>query len=373
MNWQINTTLSVNFIIKNTEDLFNKENNELLNYGDNIQKKRLIIIDNNVFNIYSFKIKDYLDHHHFNYNIIVLNGDEKEKNIQNLLYLLEEMEHFGIQRKNEPVICIGGGVVLDIAGLACALYRRGVPYIRIPTTLLGIVDVSLAAKTGINFKDRRNRLGSYYPPVATLLDKSFLETLTEIEISSALGEIIKIAVIKDYNLFTILEHYGRDLFLSKFKHPYADEVINRSIRGMKEELENNLWEKNLERCVDFGHSFSPIIEMKSLVNAVQELTHGQAVALDIIFSCIISHIREGLTEDDVRRVINVCKKCNLPTYHEYFTKPRILLEALSDTIKHRDGNQNLPIPIEIGKYVFINNLTYDEINKTINYYIEINE
>ena len=80
-------------------------------------------------------------------------------------------------RRREPFLAIGGGVVLDIAGMAACLYRRGVPFVRVPTTLLAIVDASVGVKTGINFQARRNRLGSYFPPLASYLDKSFLITL----------------------------------------------------------------------------------------------------------------------------------------------------------------------------------------------------
>jgi 3-dehydroquinate synthase len=120
------------------------------------------------------------------------------------------------------------------------------------------------------------------------------------------------------------------------------------VQGMIEELENNLWEKNLERCVDYGHSFSPIIEMKSLVDPnIPELLHGQAVTLDVIFSSILSYNRNYLSLNDVKRIIDTAKNMNLPTYHVSFTDPLLLFESLQDTTKHRNGNQNLPIPIEL--------------------------
>jgi 3-dehydroquinate synthase len=201
------------------------------------------------------------------------------------------MEQFGLVRRDEPVIAVGGGVLLDIAGLAANLYRRGVPYIRVPTTLVGLVDASVGAKTGINFEDRRNRLGTYYPPVAAYLDKSFLATLDTIEISSGLGEILKLAVIKDCRLFELLEQFGAELVDTKFAGvACADEVINRATTGMMDELQPNLWEKNLERVVDFGHSFSPNIEMRSLRDNGRSRSPRQAVTLDVLLSCV-SHQR----------------------------------------------------------------------------------
>jgi len=357
--WSIKTELSVMFIIKKS-DVFNTKNDDLLDFGKS--KRRLVVVDLKVSNLYLKKIIKYFVHHKIDYHIVILDAVETMKNTETLLYLLKQMEQFSLSRRSEPVIAVGGGVLLDIVGLACNLYRRGVPYVRVPTTLIGIVDACVGAKTAVNFLDRRNRLGTYYPPVASYLDKNFLKTLEPVEISSGLGEILKMGVIKDKRLFHLLYTYGQELYETKFESEQADEVIDRAIQGMKEELENNLWEKNLERSVDFGHSFSPILEMRSLTDdSVPSLTHGQAVALDVIFSSILSQTRKKLPEKDVKEIIMTAKNMGLPVFHPYFGNPSLLLEALHDTVKHRNGNQNLPIPTKIGECTFLNDVTSEEI------------
>lgn len=371
----INTSLPINYHLKTVPDVFDVNDLSILGYGDQTpNRKRLLVIDNEVAKFYLDKIKNYFNYHKINYHIVLLPGGEDNKNLDNLLYLLEEIEKFGISRKNEPIIGIGGGVVLDILGLASTLYRRGIPYIRIPTTLLGLVDVSVAAKTGINFMGRRNRLGSYYPPIAILLDKTFLQTVPPNEISSGLGEILKMAVIKDKRLFDLIEVYGETLLKTKFNCPYADEVIERSIEGMRVELEPNLWEKNLKRVVDFGHSFSPIIEMRSITdNSVPLLTHGEAVTLGVIFSTALACHRGLSSYEDVERVTKAARNMGLPTYHPSFVNKPLLLEALNDTIKHRNGNQNLPVPKGIGNPVFINDLQIDELDNIVDIFKKVNE
>jgi 3-dehydroquinate synthase len=369
--WNINATLNYDYEIKKVDGLFDLKNRELVSYCP--INRAVIVIDEKVSGLYLKKIEAYLNHHKIAHRLVVIDGVETEKNLTSLLLILREMEQFGVSRRNEPVIAIGGGVILDVAGLAATIYRRGVPYIRVPTTLLGIIDVSVAAKTGINFEDRRNRLGSYYPPIASFLDKSFLPTLAEIEISSGLGEILKMAVIKDSHLFDILERNGKNLLDKKFDCQYADEVIDLAIQGMKEELENNLWEKNLKRIVDFGHSFSPIIEMRSLVDSsVVALTHGQAVVLDIILSTLISFSRGMMSYDDVLRIKHTAASMALPTFHTSFANPALLFESLQDTVKHRNGDQNLPMPTTIGSSVFVNDLTYDEVVKAAELFKELN-
>lgn len=365
--WHLQTSLPVSFYIKNSPNIFNIDNRDILKNGtQGPGSRRIIVIDQKVRDLYISNIIQYLEHYEIDYHITIIDATESNKNIDSLMYLLKEIESFGLTRKSEPIIAVGGGVLLDIVGMASNLYRRGVPYIKVPTTLLGVVDVSVGVKTSINFLDRRNRLGTYYPPIAAFLDMSFFSSLENVEISSGLGEILKMGVVKDKRLFEILKNHGEELFLSKFLEcNYANEVINRAVNGMKNELEDNLWEKNLQRYVDFGHSFSPIPEMRSLIDDnVETLTHGEAVTLDVILSSVISYLRGMLSKEDVIDIYTTTRSLGLRTYHPYFEKPNILLEALNDTVKHRNGDQNLPIPKHIGDSVFINDLSYDEIKKS---------
>lgn len=106
--------------------------------------------------------------------------------------ILEAVHQFGIDRRSEPIIAIGGGVCLDVVGLAASLYRRRTPYIRVPTTLLAYVDASVGAKTGVNFAGGKNKLGSYVPPAATFLDCAFFQTLPQRQISNGLAEMLKV-------------------------------------------------------------------------------------------------------------------------------------------------------------------------------------
>lgn len=364
VNWALETALPIKYFIKNSPGLFQVGNRDILNHGSVGEgSRRLVVIDLKVSEIYLNGIVKYFASNNVDYHVAIIDAVESNKNLDLLIYLLQEIEQFGLLRRSEPIIAIGGGVLLDVVGLAASLYRRGVPYIRVPTTLLGMIDGCVGAKTGINFEDRRNRLGAYYPPVASYVDKSFLKTLELIEISSGLGEVLKMAVVKDAYLFGLLKESGKELYEGRFEGcENADEVIGRSVKGMKDELQTNLWETDLKRYVDFGHSFSPIIEMRSLSDEnVASLTHGQAVTLDVIFSSVISLNRGMLSQEDVKTIMHIAKDMGLPIFHPYFGQPSLLLEALKDTTKHRNGNQNLPIPQTIGKSIFINDLTFDEI------------
>ena len=173
-NWKIDTSNPITYTISQIENMFDVDNVKLLDYIGDLKQKKLLVIDANVATHYLTDITNYFEENNIPYQSVLLDGGECNKSVDNLFILLEKMENFGLTRRDISLIGIGGGVVLDLVGLAASMYRRGIPYLRIPTTLLGIVDVSVAAKTGINYMTRRNRLGSYYPPVASLLDTTFL-------------------------------------------------------------------------------------------------------------------------------------------------------------------------------------------------------
>lgn len=373
---KLSTSLDVNFDIIIHENLFTSSNSLLVDQKCFGTKRRFIVIDEKISEFYLNDIRNYFISNNLEPFFYLIECQEEDKTTDTLFSILNELENFGILRRSEPIIAIGGGVLLDIVGLAASIYRRGIPYIKIPTTLIGLIDVSVGVKTGINYLNRRNRLGAYYPPIQVIIDKSFLKTLNKNFISSGLGEIFKISIIKSYELFAMLEKYGKQILDTKFQefNDITNQILYLSIDEMRVELESNLWEKNLERCVDFGHSFSPVIEMRSIDDDnVESLTHGHAVGMDCIFSSIISYKRNLLPKNDLDKIIKVAKSIEIPTKHSLFYDYVFVLEALKDTMKHRDGNQYLPIPTKIGHYKFINDLNLNEIKVAIKFLEEINK
>jgi len=357
--WTLSARLPVRFSLHSADGLFEHGHPAFLEPGaEKGRTRRLVIIDEQVFSLHGERIEQFFLRMGVDYRILPLVATESQKDIDTLMVILNAMENFHLLRQSEPVIAIGGGVLLDAVGLAASIYRRGVPYIKVPTTLLSLVDVSIAVKTGINHFGNRNRLGTYHPPLSVFLDRSFLGTLEQRAFSNGLAEILKVGLLKDAHLFRLLEEHGRTLISQKFQAgDTAAEVIDRAIQAMQEELEPNLWEKVLRRSVDFGHSFSPIIEMRVL----PQLTHGEAVTLDMLLSCLISHGRGLLHEEDLERVFRTTAFLQLPTYHEMFCDPEVLWESLADTVIHRNGAQNLPMIDRIGSCTFFNDVTFDEV------------
>ncbi|WP_234429872.1 sedoheptulose 7-phosphate cyclase [Streptomyces sp. AV19] len=364
-SWTVSTAKPVRYEVAFTPDVLDPRNPALARAGTSrdgpAPARRLLVVEATVNDLYGERIRAYCATRGLRYRIHVLAAHERLKTMESVFSVVEAMDRFGIARRSEPVVAIGGGVLLDIVGLACSLYRRSTPYVRVPTTLIGLVDAGVGAKTGVNFGPYKNRLGTYHPATETLLDPGFLATLDRRHLSNGMAEILKMALIKDRALFELLDGHGGRLVTERFQggrglRPVAEEVLGRAVHGMLEELQGNLWESELERIVDYGHSFSPTIEMRAL----PELLHGEAVCLDMALTTVVAE-RRGLVEPSERiRVLDVMRRLGLPVWHP-LCAPDVLEEALADTVRHRDGSQRLPLPSGIGDAVFVGDVTSDEL------------
>ncbi|MEU8650010.1 sedoheptulose 7-phosphate cyclase [Streptomyces sp. NPDC048737] len=329
--------------------------------------RRLVVVDSTVYGLYGPRIHAYFQNQRVEYGLCVIDAHEGVKSMETVFEIVSSMDSFGVSRRREPVIAIGGGVLTDLVGLAASLYRRSTPYIRVPTTLICMVDAAIGAKTGVNFREHKNRLGTYHPSAVTLIDREFLGTLSARHVRNGLAEILKMAMVKDAELFEHLAAHGSRLVRDRMRADtgtdgdrVATEVMRLAIDGMLEELAPNLWEHDLQRLVDFGHSFSPAVEMRAL----PELLHGEAVCIDMALSSVLAHRRGLLDETGLRRVLDVMADLGLPTWHPVCTT-ELITHGLDDTVRHRDGKQLLPLPDGIGNVRFVNDVTHDELDAAV--------
>ncbi|XP_056244405.1 2-epi-5-epi-valiolone synthase [Seriola aureovittata] len=330
--------------------------------------KRFVVVDQEVYKIYGDKITEYLEANNVLYKILALPTTEENKSMEMALKIIDEVNNFSIDRRREPIIAIGGGVCLDIVGLAASLYRRRTPYIRVPTTLLSYIDASVGAKTGVNFANCKNKLGAYIPPAAAFLDLSFIKTVPRRHISNGLAEMLKMALMKHSGLFEILEKHGRMLLDTKFQADNSVDGRNRvqtasqatgiAITTMLEELAPNLWEDDLNRLVDFGHLISPALEMKVLPS----LLHGEAVNIDMSYMVYVSRESGLLTEEEKQRIISCMVGLELPVWHEACTM-ELIQKSLQDRLKHSGGLVRMPLPVGLGQAEIFNNTSYEILHR----------
>ncbi|XP_053326139.1 2-epi-5-epi-valiolone synthase-like [Spea bombifrons] len=376
VSWTVQAPIYFRYKVIETQSLLDPSNSTLL-YGhvsdpqelEVYQKKtqrRFIVIDVTVDKLHGSKVRKYFEANNVHYKVMALPTTEETKSMDMVLKILEEVQKFGLDRRTEPIIAIGGGVCLDIVGLAASLYRRRTPYIRIPTTLLSYVDASVGAKNGVNFCNCKNKLGSYTPPAATFLDRSFIQTIPRRQISNGLGEILKMALMKHKGLFELLESHGKYLLDTKFQSrnglaSHGDAALTAmrlAIQTMLEELAPNLWEDDLDRLVDYGHVISPELEMKVL----PALMHGEAVNIDMALMTYVSLERGLLTKDEKDRTIQCMKGLELPVWHKDCSF-QLVTKALGERFKHSGGKLRLPLPTGLGTAEIFNDMCEESIKR----------
>ncbi len=355
-SWHVSHRRTIEYEVVNCENIFALQNDALLSAGKRKHTRRFVIVDANVNQHFSDAIRDYFSFHKIEAKIFVFPSGEENKSVDHYLNIVHELDNFPINRRDEPIIAIGGGVLTDIAAFVASTYRRGVPHIKVPTTLMGYIDASVGVKTGINFNGHKNRLGSFEPPKKVFLDRNFLKTLPRRHLLNGICEMIKLAVIKDSTLFKLLESHGSACIDSTFQDDMSSLILDRSVGGMLEELQPNLFEDDLARKVDFGHTFSYGLE----TNHDAHLLHGEAVLIDILISSIIANGRKLLSEHELNRVFGLVHTLGIDLNYDPVT-PDLLWTSLEERIYHRNGMQRVPLPQGLGQCTFVNDIQFKEI------------
>lgn len=345
---------------------FNIENPEV---ADNYKKfgRCLAVVDANVNRLYGEEIESYFKHYDIDLTVFPISIPELEKNLQTVEKIVDAFADFGLVRK-EPVLVIGGGLITDVAGFACSAYRRSSNYIRIPTTLIGLIDASVAIKVAVNHKKLKNRLGAYHASRKVILDFSFLRTLPTAQVRNGMAELVKIAVVSQGEVFELLEEYGEQLLHTHFGYLDGSEAIkeighrvnHKAIKKMLELEVPNLHELDLDRVIAYGHTWSPTLELTPLV----PLYHGHAVNIDMAFSATIAQRRGYITSGERDRILGLMSRLGLALDHPLL-EIDLLWRATQSIAKTRDGLQRAAMPRPIGNCFFANDLTREELEQAL--------
>ncbi len=329
--------------------------------------RALMVVDDTVYEIYGDAIRAYFDHYRIDLTVIPVQIRETAKSLETFERIVGEFDAFGLVR-TEPVLVVGGGLTTDVAGFACASYRRNTPYIRIPTTLIGLIDASVSIKVAVNYGKHKNRLGAYHASQKVLLDFSFLKTLPEDQVRNGMAELIKISVVGNAEIFELLEEHGADLLRTRFGHldgtselrAIGERLTHLAIATMLDLEAPNLHEIDLDRVIAFGHTWSPTLELTPPV----PFFHGHAINIDMALSTTLAEQRGHLSADDRDRVLGVMSSLGLALDSDHLT-PELLEQATASILKTRDNLLRAPIPDPIGQCRFLNDVTTDELADTL--------
>ena len=227
------------------------------------------------------------------FNKIIISSGEENKNIDTCISIWDQLNSFKADRKS-LLINLGGGVLTDIGGFAASTYLRGIEFINIPTTLLGMVDAAHGGKTGIDFKQLKNQIGVFNEPLEVLLDDEYLKTLSKEEFINGYAEVVKHSLLTDKPDLTFNSLIKLDLFED------SDYIINSYSSVKNEIVESDKYESRIRKILNLGHTIGHAVESYSHISdKVVDLKHGQAIVIGIITELYISHKKFNFPLKDV--------------------------------------------------------------------------
>jgi 3-dehydroquinate synthase len=338
---------------------FLKQNHFAENYA--------VISDSNVAGIYGRKLVHNLNKCGLKTILITFKAGENSKTMKTAEKLLEKMSAKKLGRKC-GVIALGGGVTGDLAGFCASVYMRGIALIHVPTSLLAMVDSSIGGKTGVNLTYGKNLVGTFYQPLAVLIDPKVLKTLPKNEFLNGFAEIIKYGVIADEKLFFSLEK-------SPEKTPSRDSESLRKIIiqcvGIKASItENDEFENGIRMILNYGHTVGHAIERLSKY----KISHSMAVAYGMRVANRIALNSGLLNINDLIRINNLLKRYRLYPEIKYLLpktgknkSARKLWQIMQSDKKMRKSKINFVLPKTIGKTIICDKVTVQDFIKAFDY------
>ena len=312
----------------------------------NIGKDAVIVTNPYIKKLFGRRIEKALVSGGLSVRFETVPDSEKAKSEKECIRLLNSVSKFDTRRK-VFIAAFGGGVVGDMAGFTASIYKRGIPYVQIPTTLLSQVDSAIGGKTAIDLSVGKNLAGAFYQPRLVFTDISFLESLPRKELVSGLAEVIKYGIIKSPDLFRFVErNYAKILKCDKkslSRIVWECSLIKTGIVE-KDEMDN----KEVRVVLNLGHTIGHAIE--AAANYSKSYNHGQAVGLGILSSVYIAKKMGLLTELDGCRIKNTIKNAELPVKLKNVNLKDIL-SSLQHDKKFIHGKNRFVLPVGIGKVV----------------------
>ena len=321
--------------------------------------KCLLIIDKNVPKKMISKVTRSLKRKEI--SKFLFNANEKNKNLDNINKILQVLLNKNFSRL-DCVITVGGGITGDVGGFAASLYKRGLKFINIPTTLLSQVDSSVGGKTGVNTKEGKNLIGSFYQPKIVISDTKFLMSLPKREIICGYGEIFKHSLILNKVFYKYL---NKNCFkILNLKSPYIEKAIFESCKIKKLVVEKDEKEKNMRKILNFGHTFAHAFE--ATLGYSQKLNHGEAVILGIVTSLNFSLEIKLIKPREYNQIIQQIHKLNLPSDIKKNFTPKKLETILSFMMKDKKNTSkkiNLILLKKIGSTIINYQYSISKIKK----------
>ena len=316
------------------------------------RQKILFVIDDGVINTHPQLVNQIQSYFKKNLTVslvedivIIPGGEQAKNNSQHFDSIIEAIDINGIDR-HSYVAAIGGGSVLDLAGFASAVAHRGIKHIRIPTTVLSQNDSGVGVKNGINYKNKKNFIGTFAPPIAVFNDDSFLATLSERDWRSGISEAIKVALIKDASFYYRIEENIEKL-IARDQKAMNDLIRDCAALHLQHIASGDPFELGSSRPLDFGHWSAHKLEQLSDF----QIRHGEAVAMGIALDTLYSALSGRLSIEKAERILHLLLKAGFEITNPLLdiqNETSEILKGLEEFREHLGGQLTVMLLTDIG-------------------------
>ena len=272
--------------------------------------------------------------------------NEKNKNLKTVSSIVKILEKKNFSR-NDCLISVGGGICGDVCGFASSIFKRGLNFVNVPTTLLSQVDSAIGGKTGVNSLSGKNMIGSFYQPSLVISDIDFLKSLPKKEMICGYAEILKHSLIKDKSFFEFLKKNFNKIM--NHNHKFLQLAIYKSCLIKKKVVEKDEKEKNIRKVLNLGHTFAHAYE--ATIGYNKGLNHGEAVLLGIMSAVEFGRGKNILKKNDYEQIIEHLKKLKYHSLNKYFEFKDIskIIFYMKQDKKNKNSKINLILLESIAK------------------------
>ncbi len=275
-------------------------------------KNILIVTSKSIPKKYLSQFKNKIKNVKF-YSVILPDG-EKIKQYEHLVKITNLLSKYNFGR-NDCIVALGGGVIGDLVGFASSVFKRGINFVQIPTTLLAQVDSSVGGKTGINNKFGKNLIGTFFQPNFVLIDIDTLSSLPKREMIAGFAEILKYSLILDKKFFNWLNKNG-DKIIKRKSQNLISNAIFKSCKYKAYVVKKDEKEKNLRAILNFGHTFAHALETVNKYS--NKIIHGEAVLIGMMVASRLSNHMGYLKNNELKEIISLYKKLKLNFSYKKF-------------------------------------------------------
>lgn len=293
------------------------------------------------------------------FEIIEIEAGEEMKTLETAAQLWEILTEFETDRK-ALMINLGGGVITDMGGFIASTYKRGIPFINIPTTLLGMCDASIGGKTGIDHQFLKNIIGTFAHPEQIFVFPEFLQTLPFEELRSGFAEMLK------HGLITDEQHWTDLISIEELTPEHVFPFIEKSMKIKQNVVEQDFTEQNIRKTLNFGHTIGHALESLFLLKG-KPIMHGEAVALGMICETKISFLQDLISEETSNEIVSNIQKYYPHVDIKAFSVEEIV-HLMKNDKKNSAGNINFSLLTGRGRSTFNCSVSLENIKTSLLYY-----